>query len=93
MLEFFNSDFKKLLKKRDVHLLSAHNETKASVVERFNRTLKEQMWTYLTAQNTLKYLDVLPDMVTASNNAHHQSVGRSLSSVNATSELEVRQCL
>ena len=43
--EFFNRDVKKLLKEHEVHLFATQNETKASVVERFNRTFKEKTWT------------------------------------------------
>ncbi|PIK43278.1 hypothetical protein BSL78_19869 [Apostichopus japonicus] len=51
--EFFNRQVKNLLIEKDIHLFATHNETKASVVERFNRTLKEKMWKYFTANHTM----------------------------------------
>ena len=87
--EFFNKDVKKMLRSYDVHLFATHNETKASIVERFNRTFKEKMWKYLTARNTVKYLDVLPKLVEGYNRGYHRSIGRSPDSVNAKNELEV----
>ena len=44
-LEFLNKSVQTLLKKHGIHHFSTHNaETKAIVVERFNRTLKTRMW-------------------------------------------------
>jgi len=36
---------------------------KASVVERFNRTLKTKMYRYFTYKNTRRYVDVLMDLL------------------------------
>ena len=50
-LAFLNKSVQALLKKHGIHHFSTHNaETKASVVERFNRTLKTRMWRYFTKQ-------------------------------------------
>ena len=54
--------FQKLLT-NNVTLYSTENEEKSSVVERWNRTMKNIMWKYFTANNTQKYIDVLPSMV------------------------------
>ena len=43
-LEFINKPTQELLKKHNVHWFATENETKAQVVERFNRTLKSKMW-------------------------------------------------
>jgi hypothetical protein len=56
----FNRVFQKFLKEHDVHFFTTYNEeTKASIVERFNRTLKTKMWKYFTHRETLTYVDVL----------------------------------
>ena len=39
--EFKNKTFQTFLKQRDVHHFVTYNETKAQIVERFNRTLKQ----------------------------------------------------
>ena len=36
--------------------------------------MKNIMWNYLTADNTQKYIDVLPDMVDKYNNTYHRSI-------------------
>ena len=55
-------------------LYSTENEEKSSVVERWNRTMKNIMWKYFTANNTQKYIDVLPSMVEKDNNTYHWSI-------------------
>ncbi len=60
---------------------TTHNETKASVVERFNRTLKTKMWKYFTAKNTYAYVAVLPKLVSAYNRSFHRSIKRTPNSV------------
>ena len=43
--EFLNRSLQRLLKQYGVHHFATHNEeTKASIVERFNRILKTRMW-------------------------------------------------
>ena len=50
------------------------NEGKAVVIERFNRTLKNIMWKYFTANNTRFYLDVLDQMVKNYNNKVYSTI-------------------
>ena len=47
--EFYNREMKDLLQKHDVELYSTENEEKSSVVERWNRTMKEKMFKYFSA--------------------------------------------
>ena len=66
--EFTNRVFQKFLKDHDVHFYTTYNEeTRASIVERFNRTLKTKMWKYFTHRETLTYVDVLSEMVASYN--------------------------
>jgi len=46
--EFYNADVQKILKKHDVNHYSMYSTLKVSVVERFNRTLKNGMWKMFT---------------------------------------------
>ena len=73
--EFLNKDVQKLLKAKGIHHFSTNSETKAAIVERFNRTLKTRMWKYFTANNTWKYLDILPELVRAYNHSMHKTIG------------------
>ena len=62
------------MKRKDIVHFSTFGDTKASVVERFNRTLKERMYRYFTVKNTLKYLPVLKDLVMGYNRSYHRSI-------------------
>ena len=61
--EFYNRHMKALLDKHNIKLYSTENEEKSSVVERWNRTMKNKMWKQFTAKNTTQYLDMLPKLV------------------------------
>ena len=67
--EFYNKDVKSL-----IELYSTENEEKSSVVERWNRTMKEKMWKYFSANSTSVYIDVLDDLVEQYNNTRHSSI-------------------
>ena len=45
------------------------------MVERFNRTLKERLYRYFTAANTLRFDDELPQLVQGFNATRHRSIG------------------
>lgn len=87
--EFVNKKFQDLLKKENIGFYHTFNETKASVVERFNRTLKQRMYRYFTWKGTLKYLDVLPKLMESYNNSYHRSIRRTPASVNTNNEKDV----
>ena len=55
--EFYNQHVKPLLDQYGNHHHSTQGEPTAAVAEWFNRTLKELTYKYMTANNTLKYLD------------------------------------
>jgi hypothetical protein len=58
------------------HVTSAGNEeTKASIVERLNRTLKTKMWKDFTHRETLTYVEVLSEMVASYNHTVHRTIG------------------
>ena len=93
-MEFLNKSVQTLLRKRGVHHFATHNaETKASIVERFNRTLKEHMWHYFTKVQSWRYIDVLPDLVRTYNNTRHRSLGMAPSQVTTKNQETVWQRL
>ena len=67
--EFYNKDVQKL-----VVLYSTENEETSCVIERFNRTIKEQIFKYFSANNTSKYVDVLDLLVDQYNNTIYSSI-------------------
>ncbi|XP_036144959.1 uncharacterized protein LOC118646367 [Monomorium pharaonis] len=71
--EFYNADVHKILKKHDINHYSTYSVMKASVVERFNRTLKNDMWKKFTLNG--KWIDLLPDLVSNYNSRKHRTIG------------------
>ena len=47
--EFYNQQLKRVLTANNVTLYSTENDEKSSVVERWNRMMKNIMWKYFTA--------------------------------------------
>ena len=85
--EFTNRKFQTFLKREKIHFFTTHNvETKASIVERFNRTIKTKMWRYFTKHNTSTYLPVLEHFVDAYNKSYHRSIKRAPISVSVDNE-------
>ena len=73
--EFYNKYVEQLLAEKSVKIYSTENDEKASVVERWNRTIKTKMWKYFTANNTEKYIDILDSLIDKYNNTKHRSIG------------------
>ena len=65
---FYNQDVQKLVE------LYSENEEKSCVIERFNRTIKENLFTYFSANNTIKYVVVLDLLVDQYNNTFNSSI-------------------
>ena len=91
--EFYNKTFQELMKRRDIRHFSTSGDTKGSVIERFNRTLKKRMYRYFTVKNTLSYLPVLKDLVTGYNRSYHRSIKMAPEKVTLKNELPVWKTL
>ena len=55
--------------------LASESDQNAAVVERFNRTLKTRIWTYLTAKRTIKWVVALHAILKSYNGSDHQRIG------------------
>ena len=73
--EFFNSGFKSLMKRHNIKHFANESEQKAAVIQRFNRIIKTRIWTYLSDRGTVRWLDVIQDLVNAYNHSRHRSIG------------------
>ena len=87
--EFYNCPFQQVLKRHHIHHFSTYGDTEPSVIERLNRTLKERLYRYLTAANTLKFVDVLPQVVQGYNASWHCCIQRAPQAVTPHNELQV----
>ena len=91
--EFYNKTFQALMTRKGIHHFSTSGDTKASVVERFNRTLKKRMYRYFTVKNTLKYLPVVKELVTGYNRSYHRSIKMAPEKVTMSNEGRVWKTL
>lgn len=73
--EFYNANVQKLLKKHNINHYSTYSVMKASVVERFNRTLKNDMWKQFTLNGNYRWIDLLPRLVSEYNARKHRTIG------------------
>ena len=76
-----------------IHFFTTNSETKASIAERFIRTLKQKIYRYFTANNTVRYIDTLQQLVHAYNHTVHRSIKEMPANVTRENEFKVRQTL
>ena len=85
--EFTNKAFQSWLKDRNIHFFHIYNrEIKASIVERFIRTIKEKLFRYFTYSSKRKYVDVIQKLVHAYNHSFHRSIQCSPAEVNPSNQ-------
>ena len=73
--EFYNVSVARLLERNEISLYSTHNEPKASIAERFIRTLRGKIESsFIISQNTVWY-DILPELIREYNHSKHRSIG------------------
>ena len=72
--EFISKHFKEFLKSKGIRLYHTENEEKSSVVERWNKTMKNRMWKMFTVNNNTIYWDKIDKLVDDYNNARHSSI-------------------
>ena len=88
--EFQNGHVNRYLKDRSIHLFSTYNETQANYAERVIKTIKSKLYRYLLDRNTLRYADVLLELVESYNHTKHSSLGCTPASINRNNESEAR---
>ena len=75
--EFYNATVARLFERNDIRLYSTHNEPKASIAERFIRTLRGKIESnFILSQATVWY-DILPELIREYNHSRHRSIGMS----------------
>ena len=74
--EFVQKPFQQFLKSQNIRFFNTFSETKASIIKRFNRTLKERMFEYFSDKNTYNYVDVFDRVTECYNHTPHCSLGR-----------------
>ena len=71
---FNNASVQRLLHKNKIELYSTHNEPKATIAERFIRTLRNKIESnYILTQSTVWY-DILPHLIEEYNKTYHHTI-------------------
>lgn len=84
--EYYNKIFNNLMEKYNVKHYSTNSEKKASIIERFNRTLKNDMYKMLSYKGTYKWYDSLSDLIKNYNNRYHRTIEMKPVDVNKQNE-------
>ena len=72
--EFISKHLKDFLKKNIIKLYHTENEEKSSVVERWNKTMKNGMWKMFSSNNNTVYWNKLDKLIDYYNNTRHSSI-------------------
>ena len=72
--KFYNRSIKSILQNNDIETYLTHNEEKSVVAERFIRTLKNEIFKYMTSVSKNVYIDKLDDIVNKYNNINQSTV-------------------
>src|SRR5271167_2382516 len=86
-LEFESKVMKTFFTSLGIEQFSVKSQFKAAIVERFNRTLKNKMFSYFTFANTHKWLDILPKLIEGYNKAKHRSIEMAPQDVDSEEEI------
>ena len=78
--EFYNKLSKSFLKISNIEMYSKNNEKKSVVAERFIRTLKNKIFSDMSAISKNVYFDVSDDIVEKCNNTVHKTIKMSIPS-------------
>lgn len=63
-----------MIKKYGINMYSTNSEKKASIIERFNRTLKTKMFKQFHLQGNYNWVKMLPTLILEYNNTNHRTI-------------------
>lgn len=72
--EFTNQLFINFCKKENILLINPQSNVHAAYIERFNRTLQNIMYKFMTENETNRYIDVLQSLVESYNKRKHRMI-------------------
>ena len=84
--EFYNKEFQRLMEKYKINHYSTFSNLKASIVERFNRTLKNMMWKQFSMQGTYHWINIYKDLLKKYNSKKHRTIGVAPNQVSSENE-------
>lgn len=73
-LEFTNAPVQQLLHQHNIEFQEAYGTLKAAIAERVNKTLQILIYKHLSQNETLRYIDALPQLVRTYNKRGHRTL-------------------
>jgi hypothetical protein len=73
--EFYNKDFKSLMKEYNIRLYSTESDKKAAIAERCIKEIKKLIYRYMTEYQTNRYVHQLNKIFQTYNSTYHSSIG------------------
>ena len=72
--EFYNKHLKELLDKHSIKYTQQKMKKKSSVVERWNRSMRQRMWKQFTVHGNTTYFDILPHILKKYSKTKHSTI-------------------
>lgn len=72
--EFFNTNFKQLMNQNSINHYHTYSKLKASIVERFNRTLLSKLYKHFSLSGLYRWENVLKKFTKEYNNSKHRTI-------------------
>ena len=79
---------KSFLENNDIEMYSVHNEGKSVTAERLIRTLKNEIYKYMSSIPQNVYIDKLDDIVNKDNNKYHSTIKMKLVKVKSNTYVD-----
>lgn len=87
--EFYNSEFKNLMKANQINMFSVHSKIKSSIIERFNRTLKNAMFKNFHLISKFNWIDHYEKIIETYNSKIHSTIKLQPNKVNKSNEKRI----
>lgn len=87
--DFYNKDVKLLLDQHGINHYSVYSHLKASIIERWNRTLKNAMWKEFSMNGSYRWIDLIQNLCSIYNNSHHSTIKMKPVDVNKSNERQL----
>ena len=87
---FFSKEMLKFFEDNNVKIYYTYSNLKAVVIERFNRSLREQMMKSFVKNNNTVWYNILPELIKKYNNRYHRTIKMKPIDVNNLNEKRIK---
>lgn len=87
--EFYNKEFRAIMKNHGIQLYSSESDKKASIAERCIKEVKKLIYRYMTEHQTNRYIDHFQNLMKTYNETVHSTIGMAPKDVDESNLSEV----